>query len=86
MTGARLALELEGWLELKLPERVLERVQPLLDDPQTRAVGLRLRIEALAELGRHAEALAISRRPPSSSTMRTGSTCARVGAASAPAT
>jgi tetratricopeptide (TPR) repeat protein len=58
MTAARLALELEGWLELKLPERVLERVQPLLDAVETRPVGLKLRVEALVELGRHADALA----------------------------
>ena len=58
MTAARLALELEGWLELRLPERVLDRVQPLLDAADTRPVGLRLRVEALVDLGRHAEALA----------------------------
>ncbi len=54
---SRLALEVDGWLELGCPEYALTRMRPLLDTPGARPVGLMLRVRALIELSRFAEAL-----------------------------
>ena len=44
----RLVDEIDGWLELRCPERALQLVDPLLQDPAARACGLSLRIRAYA--------------------------------------
>lgn len=54
----RLALEIEGWLELHNPELALSKLGPLLKTPGGRATGLFLRTRALVELQRIEEALA----------------------------
>ncbi len=53
----RLQLEIEGWLELGCWDRALDRVTPLLEDPESRLLGLEHSIQALVGLGRFAEAL-----------------------------
>ena len=53
----RLAVEVEGWLELGCPEKALERAGPLLATPGARPVALVMHVRALIELGRFAEAL-----------------------------
>ena len=53
----RVAAEIDGWLDLRCPQRALERLQPLLDRPDARAIGLSFRIRALVALKKHAEAL-----------------------------
>jgi hypothetical protein len=53
----RLADQIDGWLDLRCPERALELLPPLLADPAGRPAGLCLRVRALVRLGRHAEAL-----------------------------
>ena len=35
----RIAEEIDGWLDLKCPERALERIDRLLDDPEGRRAG-----------------------------------------------
>ncbi|MGC6488600.1 MAG: TPR end-of-group domain-containing protein [Planctomycetota bacterium] len=53
----RLADEVDGWLELRCPERALPLVAPLLADPAARACGLSLQIRAQARLGAFDDAL-----------------------------
>lgn len=53
----RIADEVDGWLDLRCPERALERLEPLLQDPAGRPAGLAMRIRAYVRMGRHAEAL-----------------------------
>lgn len=53
----RLADQIDGWLDLRVPDRALELLEPLLADPAARAAGLAMRVRALARLGRYAEAL-----------------------------
>lgn len=53
----RLALEAEGWLELKLPDEALPRIDRLLSTPMGRPLGLHLRVRAYVELGRYRDAL-----------------------------
>lgn len=53
----RLVAEIDGWLDLRCPERALERLQPLLDDPQAAIVAVTLRVRAYVGLKRHKEAL-----------------------------
>ena len=43
----RLAEEIDGWLELSCPDKALERLQPMLDDPAARQAALYLRVRAL---------------------------------------
>ena len=50
--------QIDGWLDLRCPERALELVEPLLADPEGRATGLTLRIRACARLGHYERALA----------------------------
>lgn len=47
----RLADEIDGWLDLRCPERALERLQPLLDDPAGRPAALTMRIRAHVRQG-----------------------------------
>lgn len=54
----RIADEIDGWLELKCPERALERIAPLLDEPAARNAGLTLRVRAYVSMARHTDALA----------------------------
>ena len=54
----RLVNEVDGWLELRCPERALPLIEPLLAEPAARACGLVLRVRALARMGAFADALA----------------------------
>ncbi|MEO6594541.1 MAG: hypothetical protein ABIP94_07295 [Planctomycetota bacterium] len=53
----RLADQIDGWLDLRCPERALELLGPLLADPAARPRGLTMRIRAHARLGQYVEAL-----------------------------
>ena len=53
----RLALEAEGWLELKLPDEALPRIERLLRTSMGRPLGLHLRVRAFVELARYRDAL-----------------------------
>ncbi|GAB4137826.1 MAG: hypothetical protein Fur0037_03190 [Planctomycetota bacterium] len=53
----RLAAEIDGWLDLRCPEKALERLAPMLESPQGRQGALYLRVRALVALGRYEEAL-----------------------------
>lgn len=52
----RLADQIDGWLDLRCPERALELLQPMLDDPTGRPAGLCMRIRAVIRQGKYAEA------------------------------
>lgn len=54
---ARLALEIEGWLELGAAERALRGLEPLIAHPGARPIGMQLRCHALVALGRFEHAL-----------------------------
>jgi tetratricopeptide (TPR) repeat protein len=54
---SRLALEIEGWLDLGCAEHALRRMQPLLGTPGARPVGLMLQARAFVTQTRYAEAL-----------------------------
>lgn len=53
----RLVDQVDGWLDLRCPERALDLLGPLLADPEGRRAGLVLRVRALARLGDYAAAL-----------------------------
>ncbi len=53
----RLVAEVDGWLDLRCPERAIERLDPLLADPRTEEVALTLRVRAFVSQKRHDEAL-----------------------------
>ncbi len=53
----RLADQIDGWLDLRCPERALELLDPMLADPAGRPAGLSMRIRAFVRQGRHADAL-----------------------------
>ncbi|MFY9342660.1 MAG: hypothetical protein WAT39_09235 [Planctomycetota bacterium] len=53
----RLADQIDGWLDLRCPDRALALLDPMLGDPAARPGGLVFRVRALAHLGRFAEAL-----------------------------
>lgn len=53
----RLVDQVDGWLELRCPERALELVGPLIANPESNAIGLSLRIRANARLGNYPDAL-----------------------------
>lgn len=53
----RLADEIDGWLDLRCPERALDLLGPLLGDPEGRAAGLTMRVRAYVRQGRYADAL-----------------------------
>ena len=52
----RLADQIDGWLDLRCPDRALELLEPLLVG-ESRPAGLEFRVRALARLGRYADAL-----------------------------
>lgn len=54
----RLVDEIDGWLDLRCPERALELSEPLLVADDARAVGLSLRVRAQARIGDYRAALA----------------------------
>lgn len=63
MTGVpkdmqRLATEVDGWLDLRCPDKALEKLQPMLDRPDARSEGLALRVRAYVALKKHKPALA----------------------------
>jgi tetratricopeptide (TPR) repeat protein len=53
----RLADQIDGWLDLRVPDRALDLLAPMLADPEGRPAGLVLRVRAYARLGRFADAL-----------------------------
>lgn len=53
----RLADQIDGWLDLRCPDKALALLEPLLADATARAEGLSLRVRALVRLGRYADAL-----------------------------
>lgn len=53
----RLADQIDGWLDLRCPERALELLGPMLADPEARPAGLSMRIRAWIRQGHHREAL-----------------------------
>jgi tetratricopeptide (TPR) repeat protein len=53
----RLAVEVEGWLELGCPDRALAKMEPLLDAPGARPVALQFKVRAMVDLGRYGDAL-----------------------------
>jgi tetratricopeptide (TPR) repeat protein len=54
----RLADQIDGWLDLRCPERALDLLPPMLAEPQARAAALCLRVRAHVRLANHGEALA----------------------------
>ena len=54
----RLVAEIDGWLELRCPDRALERLETLLAEPKARIIALTLRIRAYVSSKRHREAVA----------------------------
>lgn len=57
-TLQRLALEIDGWLDLRCPDEALARMDPLLDTPAGRPLGLGFRVRAHVETGHYTDALA----------------------------
>jgi len=53
----RLADQIDGWLDLRVPERALALLEPLLADAAARPAALAMRVRAMARLGRYADAL-----------------------------
>ena len=53
----RLVDQIDGWLELRCPERALKQIEPLLSEPKARACGLSLRIRANARMAEFEAAL-----------------------------
>lgn len=54
----RLADQIDGWLDLRCPDKALALVGPMLGDPAARAAGLERKVRAHVRLGEHAQALA----------------------------
>lgn len=54
----RLADQIDGWLELRCPERALDLLEPMLADLAGRPAGLTFRIRAFVRQGRYRDALA----------------------------
>lgn len=53
----RLADQIDGWLDLRVPDRALDLLGPMLADPDGRPAGLVMRVRAYARMGRFADAL-----------------------------
>lgn len=53
----RLADQIDGWLDLRCPDKALELLRPMLADGAARDAGLHLRVRALVRLGRYRDAL-----------------------------
>lgn len=64
----RLADQVDGWLDLRCPDKALELLGPMLADEAARDAGLYLRVRALVRLGRYHDALpdlaALAKRHP----------------------
>ncbi len=78
----RLADQIDGWLDLRCPERALELLQPLLDDPVGRPAGLCMRIRAVIRQGQYEAALRdlaelASNQPPNDWVELTDAWCRR---------
>lgn len=54
----RLVAEIDGWLDLRCPDKALDKVEPLLSNPEARPVGLVMRVRAYVSTKRHREAIA----------------------------
>jgi tetratricopeptide (TPR) repeat protein len=54
----RLADEIDGWLDLRCPERAIELVGPMLADPDGKPAGLTMRARAYIRQGNYRAALA----------------------------
>ena len=54
----RLADQIDGWLDLRCPDKALALVGPLLGEPAARAAGLERKVRAHVRLGEHLQALA----------------------------
>ncbi len=54
----RLVDQVDGWLDLRCPERALKLVGPVIASPEGKSIGLSLRIRANARLGNYQDALA----------------------------
>ena len=57
-SAQRLALEIEGWLDLKCPEQALEKIEGLFAVPGSRPTALLLRVRANVDLELYDQALA----------------------------
>lgn len=53
----RLADQIDGWLDLRCPDKALDLLGALLADPAARPAGLAMRVRALARMARYADAL-----------------------------
>jgi tetratricopeptide (TPR) repeat protein len=53
----RLADQIDGWLDLRVPERAIALLGPMLADEAGRPAGLVFRVRALTRLGQYADAL-----------------------------
>lgn len=53
----RLADQIDGWLDLRCPDKALDLLGALLADPAARPAGLAMRVRALARMARFADAL-----------------------------
>jgi len=53
----RLVDQVDGWLDLRCPERALDLVGPVVASSEGRSIGLSLRIRANARLGNYQDAL-----------------------------
>ena len=54
----RLADQIDGWLDLRCPDKALALVGPMLGDPAARAAGLERKVRAHVRLGEYPQALA----------------------------
>ncbi|HLQ38295.1 MAG TPA: hypothetical protein VK348_10855 [Planctomycetota bacterium] len=54
---ARLAQEIDGWLDLRCPEKALARLGAMLEDPAARPAALVFRVRALVNMTQYATAL-----------------------------
>lgn len=53
----RLADQIDGWLDLRCPDKALALIGPMLADANARSTGLWLRVRALVRLGDYQQAL-----------------------------
>lgn len=53
----RLADQIDGWLDLRCPDRAIDLLGPMLADAAGRGAGLVLRVRALARMGRFGDTL-----------------------------
>lgn len=53
----RLADQIDGWLDLRCPDKALELIDPLLADPAARPAGLTMRVRAYVRQARYRDAL-----------------------------